>query len=73
MQGTNRSYMDFMLLNDGKGVAYRSIALPQVLVGDGDVATAIPNWGGTGRAAFLVSNGKWSVPGPYQLIVFSAH
>ena len=46
--------------------------LPQILVGDGDVVTAITNWGGSGRAAFLVSNGKWTVPGPYQLLVFSA-
>ena len=73
VQGTNRSYMDFMLLNNGTGVAFRSIRIPQVLVGDGDVVTAIPNWGGSGRAAFLVSNGKWTVPGPYQLLVFSAH
>ena len=28
-------------------------------------------WRGTGRAAFLVSNGKWGANGPYQLIVFS--
>ena len=53
-------------------MAFQSIRIPQVLVGDGDVATAIPNWGGSGRAAFLVSNGKWTVPGPYQLLVFSA-
>ena len=42
----------------------------QVTVGDGDIATAIPNWKGTGRAAFLVSNGKWGAKGPYQLIEF---
>ena len=33
----------------------------------------IPNWRGTGRAAFLVSNGKSGTRnGPTQLIVFSA-
>jgi hypothetical protein len=59
---------------DGNGASFHVSAnpLPRASQGDTDVVTAIPNWRGTGRAAFLVSNGKWGASGPYQLIVFSA-
>lgn len=72
VQGPNSSNEDVMLLNNGNGKSYRTLPIPQVTVGDGDVATAIPNWNGTGRAAFLVTNGRWGKPGPVQLITFSA-
>jgi FG-GAP-like repeat len=67
-------YPDLMLLNDGTGRGFRSIPIPQVTAGDGDNATPIPNWRGSGRAALLVTNSKsGSVlgSGPTQLIVFS--
>jgi len=38
--------------------------------GRGDSVTAIPNWKGTGRTAFLVFNGYRANPGPVQLIEF---
>lgn len=72
VQGSNGSYGDVMLLNNGNGKSYRTLAIPQVTAGDGDVATAIPNWNGIGRAAFLVTNGRWGKVGPVQLITFSA-
>jgi hypothetical protein len=72
-QGSNEKFRDIMLINDGNGVNYHEIPIPQIKVGESDVATAIPNWNGTKRAAFLVSNAKWNLgPGPYQLIEFSA-
>lgn len=72
VQGKNSAYKDIMLLNNGSGTGFRSIAIPPVAAGDGDLATPIPNWRGTGRAAFLVTNGKWSGRGPFELITFSA-
>jgi hypothetical protein len=72
VQGKNSQYGDVMLINNGNGVSYRTMPIPQVSTGDGDVATTIPNWLGTGRAAFLVTNGKWGSPGPTELITFAA-
>ena len=70
VQGPNSSNQDIMLLNNGTGRSYRTMPIPQVTVGDGDVATVIPNWNGSGRAAFLVTNGRWGTSGPVQLITF---
>ena len=72
-QGKNASFGDLLLINDGSGKSFHVNAnpLPRVLKGDTDVVTAIPDWKGTGRVAFLISNGKWGTSGPYQLIVFS--
>ena len=64
---------DVMLINDGTGRSFHTILLPQVAAGDGDAVAAIPNWKGTGRAAFLVSNSKSGSShgkGPTQLITF---
>jgi hypothetical protein len=73
-EGKNSAYPDILLINNGNGKSYHVNAhpLPRVTRGDTDVVTAIPNWRSTGRAAFLVSNGKWGASGPYQLIVFSS-
>jgi hypothetical protein len=72
-QGKNASFADLLLINNGNGVSYHANAnpLPRATRGDTDVVTAIPDWVGSGRAAFLISNGKWGASGPYQLIVFS--
>jgi HEAT repeat protein len=72
VQGKNELYDDIMLLGAGGGASYRSIPIPQAREGEGDVATAIPNWDRSGRTAFLVTNGRWSAAGPVQLIAFSA-
>ena len=72
VQGANNSNQDIMLINNGDGKSYHTIPIPQTTLGDGDVATAIPNWGGSGRAAFLITNGRWGKPGPVQLITFTA-
>lgn len=72
IQVTNSKYPHIMLINDGNGVSYHRISIPRVSSGNGDTANAIPNWNGTGRTAFLVTNGKWGVPGPIELLVFSA-
>jgi hypothetical protein len=69
--GTNRP--DLMLLNDGSGRAFRSIPIPQTTQGWGDAVAAVPDWRGSGRAAFVVSNSKSGTRnGPTQLIAFSA-
>ena len=72
VQGRNDLYDDVMLINDGNGASYHPISIPQATEGEGDVATTFPDWGGSGRAAFLVTNGRWGSAGPVQLIAFSA-
>jgi hypothetical protein len=64
---------DVVLLNNGTGKAFTQFtAIPQTNIGHGDKATCIPNWRGTAYPAILVTNGKWTTPGPNQFIVFSA-
>ena len=70
-QGPNNQFQHIMLINDGNGISYHRIPLPVQTEGNGDVATVFLNWRGTGRAAFLVTNGKWGIAGPVQLIAFS--
>lgn len=71
VQGLTRT--DVLLLNDGTGAfAPFTGALPQVSSGNGNQVEAIPDWNGTGRAAFLVTNGFGTgTLGPRQLITFS--
>lgn len=72
VQGNNVGGVpDVMLLNNGNGASYRTTPIPQTKEGNGDVATAIPNWQGSGRAAFLVTNGRWGARGPAQLVTFA--
>lgn len=71
-QKQNVQHPDFVLLNDGTGRSFtRFSGLPQLTTGDGDIATCIPDWRGTGHGAVLVTNGKWKTSGPNQLLVFS--
>jgi hypothetical protein len=71
-QGSNARFRDIMLINNGNGASYHTMPIPQIFVGDSDIVTAYPNWKGTGRSAFLVSNAKWELgPGPYQFIEFA--
>ena len=49
---------DVMLINGGSGKAFRELPLPNTTVGRGDAVTTIPKWNSTGRAAFLVTNGR---------------
>lgn len=72
VQGRNDLYDDVMLINEGNGASYHTISIPQASEGEGDVATTIPDWGGSGRTAFLVTNGRWGNAGPIQVIAFSA-
>lgn len=72
VQGRNDLYDDVMLINEGNGTSYHTISIPQASEGEGDVATTIPDWGQSGRAAFLVTNGRWGSAGPVQVIAFSA-
>ena len=72
VQGRNDLYDDVMLINEGNGASYHPISIPQAAEGEGDVATTFPDWGGSGRAAFLVTNGRWGSAGPVQVIAFSA-
>lgn len=64
---------DLLLLNDGAGRFARwSGTLPQASGGKGNQVEPIPNWMGTGRAAFLVTNGYGTgTTGPRQFITFS--
>ena len=71
--GGDSQQPDLMLINDGDSRHFHTIALPQVTAGDGDAVAAIPDWLGTGRAAFIVSNSKSGSShgkGPTQLITF---
>ena len=69
-QGPHNLRQPVMLINNGTGRSYRILPLPTLTEGSGDVVTAIPNWARGGRPAFLVTNGKWGIKGPVQLIVF---
>jgi mannosyltransferase len=70
VQGENGTVPDLLLMNRGSGASYLSFpGLPQATKGEGDRVEAIPNWKGTPRAAFVVSNGAaYPQPGPRQLI-----
>jgi hypothetical protein len=60
-----------VLLNAGDGRKYTpGPEVPSAARGVGDTVVAIPNWMGTGRAAFVVNNGLQDNPGPRQLIQF---
>jgi hypothetical protein len=60
-----------VLLNTGNGRTYtKGPELPKAAGGVGDTVVAVPNWLGTGRAAFVVNNGYQNDPGPRQLIQF---
>ena len=72
VQGKNELFDDIMLLGTSTAVGYRAIPIPQAVEGEGDLATTFPDWDRSGRAAFLVTNGRWSLAGPVQLIAFSA-
>jgi hypothetical protein len=72
--GGAAQHPDEMLINDGTGRSFHTIPIPQVAAGDGDDVTVVPNWRGTGRAAFLVSNSRSGSRhgfGPTQLIAFA--
>lgn len=76
VQGKNSQFADLLLVNGGPdgagGWRFSSVAIPQTTVGDGDTAQAIDDWAGSGRAAFLVTNGKWGASGPVQMIFLEA-
>ena len=63
---------DILFRNLGTGTAatwgLEETPVPLATEGNGDTAAALPNWNGTNRAAFLVTNGKFDDPGPYQLL-----
>lgn len=69
-QGPHSSYQNVMLINNGDGKSFHTIPLPKLTEGYGDTVTNFKNWNGTGRSAFLVTNGLWGTPGPVQLFVF---
>jgi hypothetical protein len=63
---------DQIFLDDEKGLGFTpgpKLASPPG--GSGDTVAAIPDWKGTGRAAFLVDNGFQTAPGARQLFEFS--
>lgn len=71
VQASNATLDDVMLINNGSGASYHAMPIPQLRVGSGDAVETFPNWRGTGRAAFLVTNGDLKNRGPVQLIAFS--
>jgi len=69
VQGDNDEHADVLLFNNGDGRDF-TLGLPEPATGgDGDAVQAIPDWDGSGRAAFLVTNG-YQTTGPRQLITF---
>ena len=72
-QEKNSANPPYLLLNAGPkangGWAFTSTPVPRLTIGNGDTVQPIPDWEGTGRAAFLVNNGKWATKAPRQLIV----
>jgi hypothetical protein len=74
LEGGPRPVRDLLLLNQGDGAHYKVFSgIPEAKTGAGDTVVAIPNYAGTGRAAFLVNNGSpnaYPTSGPRQLIEF---
>jgi FG-GAP-like repeat len=71
-QGSHTDADDVLLLNRGDGRAFAlGPKLPQPREGAGDMVIGMPDWRGTGRAAFIVNNGYQEHAGPRQLIVFT--
>lgn len=71
VQGTHgKQRPDLMLLNQGSGRSFRTMALPRVTSGSAESVTPI-DYDQNGLTDFLVLNGKGSQhPGPVQLIAF---
>lgn len=69
-RGAARQLPDLLLLNNGRGGAYTVFpGIPQATAGEGDIATCYQNY--VNGPAILVTNGRWTTPGPNQFIVFS--
>jgi hypothetical protein len=49
-----------LLLNNGGGLSYRRLPFPHPSAGSGDAATYLANWDGAGRAAMLISHGRFT-------------
>lgn len=67
-QGSGSDVPDHVWLGDGTGTFSAGYDLPGTAGTAGDRVTAIPDWQGTGRAAFLVNNGHRQA-GTRQLFV----
>lgn len=60
---------DLLLMNDGQAHFSAVGGLPNTTTGGGDSVQRVPNWLGSGRDGFLVTNGNTRY-GPRQLVVF---
>jgi FG-GAP-like repeat len=68
-RGSVSNHPDLMLVNNGSGTAFSQVAIPQTNQGSGQSVDPI-DYNQDGRTDFLVTNGKFTVPGPVQLISF---
>ena len=68
VQAQNREVPDLLLLNRGDTRFASVRGLPDAVGGEGDTVQALPDYGGTRRAGFLVGNGRGGQDGPRQLV-----
>ena len=61
--GSESADPDQIYLNDGDGQFTPGPEMPAVGEGGGDTVGALPDWRGSGRAAFIVNNGYQETPG----------
>jgi len=61
---------DLMLLNDGDGLNYSELPVPQAATGDGDSVRSV-DLDGDPAPEFIVTSGFMKVPGPLQLLDFT--
>ena len=63
-----------MLINNGSGLSYHKAAgtFPHPSTGNGDAGTFVPNWKGQGKAAWLISHGRFTT-GPTYFVEATCH
>ncbi len=64
----NPNYPDQLWINDGDGVGFTQLQIPEATTGNGDFVLPI-DYDHNGYTDFLVLNGH-GTPGPVQLIAF---
>jgi hypothetical protein len=66
---TSSNGPDEVLLNNGSGTSFTTMAVPSTSLGSAEAVTPI-DYDGNGLTDFLVENGNGGKPGPVQLIAF---
>ena len=74
LQSNAAGNLPVMLINNGSGLSYHKAAgtFPHPSTGNGDSPTYLGNWRGQGKAAYLISNGRFQT-GPTYFVEATCH